>query len=64
MHDWSNLSHVKWDCKYYIVQGPGHITILVGPKFLLSDQAMCLWFIKKPPKYGRFSVLDCTFQGQ
>ena len=31
---------------------------------LLSDQAMCLWFIKKPAKYGRFSVLGCTFQGQ
>jgi len=36
----------------------------IGIFHLLSDQAMCLWFIKKPPKYGRFSVLGCTFQGQ
>jgi len=31
---------------------------------LLSDQAMCLHFIKKPARYGHFSVLGCTFQGQ
>jgi len=22
MHDWSNLSHVRWDCKYHIVFVP------------------------------------------
>jgi hypothetical protein len=32
--------------------------------FLLSDQVMCLSFNKKPVEYGRFSVLEGTFQGQ
>jgi hypothetical protein len=31
---------------------------------LLSDQAMCLSFIKKHAIGGRFSGLGCTFQGQ
>jgi len=31
---------------------------------ILSDQAMCLNYFKKPPKYSSFSVLGCTFQGQ
>ncbi len=31
---------------------------------LLSDQAMCLYFFKKPSKTDRFSVLGNTFQGQ
>ena len=30
----------------------------------LSDQAMCLYFIKKSASNGRFSVLENTFQGQ
>ena len=30
----------------------------------LSDQAMYLFFLNKPAKYSRFSVLGCTFQGQ
>ena len=31
---------------------------------LLSDQAMRLYFIKKPGRYGHFSALGCTVQGQ
>jgi hypothetical protein len=30
----------------------------------LSDQSMCLLFIKKPAKYSRFLALDCTFHGR
>jgi hypothetical protein len=33
-------------------------------KHFLSDQTMCLYFLKKYAKDGRFSVLRDTFQGQ
>jgi hypothetical protein len=36
----------------------------VSDQFFLSDQAISLSFIKKPAQNDRFSVLDCTFQGQ
>ena len=62
---------VKFYCNYlsgdWPVKGPltGVLFFSKSTLFhLLSDQAMCLYFIKKPVKYGRFSVLGCTFQGQ
>jgi hypothetical protein len=32
--------------------------------YLLSDQAICLYFIKKPAGDRHFSALSCTFRGQ
>ena len=37
--------------------------IVVTADCRLSDQAMSLYFIKKPSQNSRFSVLGCTFQG-
>jgi hypothetical protein len=41
-----------------------NVLIVLRHTHLLSNQAMCLCFIKKPPKYGPISVLGCTFRGQ
>jgi len=38
--------------------------VLISCTYLLSDQAMCLHFIKKSARYDDFSALSCTFQDQ
>jgi len=50
-----------------VAQGCSHLLAnhaLFGPMELLSDQAICLYFMNKSAKNGRFLVLGNTFQGQ